>query len=253
MLLLHSGCKNCPTPVEPTNPCDTYTIQPLEIKIFERLGDTTHLLKNEFYGGSSSIVFAASKKCDTYQWQVGTDSRTWRDSSFQLYFSSYSGPIEVRLTTFTAQDTLCKPGDDGRDTVVARYTVINPDPRFDIPPITGVYRGVSTENLLDTFEVKLGKVGTGVAWEMMCINNLPKGCIDPPNPRVGGPQLGVNYGRRAILIYKNEGWTGGGCRNMYGNGWISEDTDTLTFRYNVQEIDDPKKRVNAIFKGVRIQ
>lgn len=244
---------------QPPDPCANYTPEPPKILVYEILGDTTYLLKDRFYGGYNSVLFAASKKCDKYEWTVGSDSRRWTDSAFSLFFDRYVGDVTVRLITFASRDTLCNPADNGRDTVYATYTVISPEPTISgAPPIHGVYRGVSTENLLDTFNVTINFIGSGVDPYGTVINNLPKGCFNPENPKVSGSNFNINYGQRSILVYKDESWYGGNCRNMYGNGWLDEDGKTFTFKYNAYAFKydpkvpvDPKQRIKATFRGVR--
>lgn len=261
MSLILSSCSDDVIQPKPFDPCADYTTEPPQILVYEKLGDTTYLLKDRFYGGSSTILFAASKKCDTYEWSIGSDLKIRKDSAFTLYFNKYVGEVGVRLITFSAQDTLCNPADNGRDTIYATYTVIDPEPvRSGLPPIHGIYRGVSTENLLDTINVTIGFIGSGVDPSATVINNLPKDCINPANPDISGSEFSIGYGWRSIYVYKS--WDDGllYCRNMYGKGWLDESGNILTFKYNARAFkyipnvplsEQNNERIEATFIGVR--
>jgi hypothetical protein len=252
----------CPDDVvvnpKPVDPCAEYSADPPKILVYEKVGDTSYILKDRFYGGSSSIKFRASRKCDTYEWTVGTDPKVRTDSSFTIHFDDYIGQVIVRLITFSSRDTLCNPADNGRDTVYASYTVIDPW-RIDVaPPFHGTYRGVSTENLLDTFTINIGFLGIGNLPEATILNNLPKGCVDPYQLKPPDAMYSVGYGMRGIYVVKDDGTWGGKCRNMYGKGFLDEDGNTFIFHYNAYVTEynprlglNNKERITATFRGVR--
>lgn len=255
-----SGCPDDVVKPTPVDPCAEYSADPPKILVYEKVGDTSYILKDRFYGGYASIIFRTSRKCDTYEWLVGTDPKVRTDSSFTIRFRDYIGQVTVRLITFSSRDTLCNPADNGRDTVYATYTVMRASPYWnnDVPPLHGTYRGVSTENLLDTFNITIGFLGIGEKPEATILNNLPKGCVDPYQLNPPAARYSVGYGMRGIYVVKDDGTWGGKCRNMYGKGFLDEDGNTFIFHYNAYVTEynprlglNNKERITATFRGVR--
>jgi hypothetical protein len=91
LLTAIAGCKDSPTPPsESTDPCATKKPVSAEFIMIETGGfwqavssetDTTII--------GSRVTFQALQDCDSYEWKVGTDKRTWSSKSFTLLFNDF--------------------------------------------------------------------------------------------------------------------------------------------------------------------
>lgn len=134
-LVMASACDNCE---DPTNPeCENYDpcwgmeepIVDFEMgEIYGISGGDDILFPSDTVGYGTIYFNAIGTGLEdviSYQWKVGTDTRTWNESSFSLVFSRNdsstlrNNPVLVTLVT-TRRVSPCFPKDDGKDTI-SRY------------------------------------------------------------------------------------------------------------------------------------
>jgi hypothetical protein len=131
------------------DPCKDLKPFEANFTIEEAIEDTTFVsdtcLVNRF------VVFRAKAGYDSYEWTVGSDSRTFKDSVFALYFENPASGIQVRLIAKKKPNTACFPQDNGIDTLTKSLTIVKPE-QVVIP---GVYRGALVSNPADVFEVRI--------------------------------------------------------------------------------------------------
>lgn len=59
------------------------------------------------YGGPNSYYKAlVTEGLASYEWQIGSDARRFRDSTVSLDFTGYEGPVRITLTTHAIEDRI---------------------------------------------------------------------------------------------------------------------------------------------------
>ncbi len=255
-LLAWSGCKKpCEDPTDPDcenyDPC--YVANPLspDFSIEEVVGIT---LKASFFtdtvlaNGFSSVRFTAMHGYQSYSWQIGTDDREFTDRVVSLQFIDPIGTISVRLIAKKYDwqlDPICRPGDDGLDTMVRQLTVV----KRKETRVEGTYFGrVERKNgVSDTLTVKVDwRTPDSVLFPngMVSIDNFPRGCVDD-----------TPYGSYQDVFY---GYTGfsyvGGtypdtCFRIRAIGEVHAGRDSLLVAYTLMQ----DRSDTLTFRGRRVR
>ncbi len=250
-----AGCSN--GDVVSPGPCDNYRYAKPQILVFEKMIDTETLLIDTVTSHPHNIIrLASTEKASKYQWNLSIDTRTWTDSVLSLRYSRVSGPVLVRLVTFTERDTICSER-DGWDTVYKTIYVV--DRQYpDVPPIHGVYRGTSTDNPSLVYDITIGYVGTGELPYTIRIGNLPRGCSYPSNPEKYNVTFYAVGWRTIVYQYMpSEQLWEDNCKNVRATGVLSNSGDTISINFSYVEPrpDDPyppeSERKFYTFVGVR--
>ena len=125
-----SSCRDCE---DPTNPeCSNYDPCWDWIEPSFEMG-TAYINRSEvvkFQGDTAlygNVYFEANiENAISYEWTIGTDTRTWDTKEFSLYFKYGDSlilrnqPILIQLIIHRRPNLICRPNDDGIDTI-SRY------------------------------------------------------------------------------------------------------------------------------------
>ncbi len=193
----------------------------------------------------NTVVFAADKKYDSYQWRIGTDARVWSDSLVSLRFEEAIGDVPIRLIVHGKPNTTCFANDDGIDTLTKILHVIN----RATPRVTGFYHGYNTDAPRDTFTFSLQYLDLGAFGMRYVLNNLNKGCMEPVPDGPNRVLLDVGY--RAFQFHSS-GWTGRGCDDPEGIAILQGDGDSIVVQYSLVDRSDVFKRIPKTFVGKRV-
>ena len=153
VLIALGGCKSCDDEVKP-DPCanipptsadfvaigyvDGYNLNECNygkwLNVTERRWTTTPNL----YKGAYSI-FAPAQKFDSVIWKVGLDPRIFKKDTLSIVFPE-TGSVSITLVGYRKANLQCNPLDNGVDTVVKVFKIINWLDSF-ISKIPGKYEG----------------------------------------------------------------------------------------------------------------
>lgn len=123
------------------------------------------------------VAFEASEDYDSYEWKIGVDPKTFTTKKVSLLFLYPENRIAVRLIATKKTNKQCFPKDDGIDTLVKYFTVIDRGAN----PVYGNYNGHLTANPDDKFDIQV----THDQWfDQINILNLNKGC-NPIDEAIG--------------------------------------------------------------------
>ncbi len=178
--------------------------------------------------------FQALHHHDSYEWQIGSDSRTWNDAAFALYFGTEGeGAIPVTLTVTKNDPDNCLTEEQRISTITKTiYSHFWDGTENEPPPIVGKYTGANTDAPQDTFTIEVPTLTNGYT----SILNLPKDCPE----KYTNLALGWNY-----FLYKNNIIS---CEETCAKGLLQEDHKTLIVDYSI-EIDG--ERVKNQFVGIK--
>lgn len=181
----------------------------------------------------NNVHFSADAKYNTYSWKIGDDSRIFRDSSIVFSFGEDQlGKFRVRFIATGFPNRLCFPEDDGIDTVIKEFVVVD---EFDSPMI-GDYRGFNEDNPKDTFVVNIGWVSLRRQGykKFYYINNINKGCYDIPDTSEEYlPNLEILPGFTS-LKFDGNGWAGGGqCKAPIGYAHLTDNFSGIIIDYTM--------------------
>lgn len=299
LLVLSMGsCKDSPNPVDPNdpnnpanpnsplnpnnpnNPCypatAEFTMREYGINFGDKFAISDTTINN------TRIAFTAVQDCESYEWKVGTDTRTWKTKTFSLNFGDFKEfpqRIPIRLIVRKKLDSTCKHllGNKTVDTLVKYLTVVSPEKS----PLIGEFLGANTDSPQDTFRVTIKyvyekRIGNG--WDehhriwghkrRFVFFNLHKGCqaVVPEGDTiyVGGrdyPSLDatseVSYrGMRFLITETNKGECYGSP--LGGTGIVSNSNETLTVEYSTPKVYSKEYRsrtegITRTFVGRRVR
>ncbi|MDX2282673.1 MAG: hypothetical protein NW241_00865 [Bacteroidia bacterium] len=220
LLLLAAACKPCEDWRNPEcenyHPCDTLGPVSADFRMEEDYFLHKAPVANSIFM-NRGLILTASQELDTYEWTIGTDTIRRRTRTTTVWFGFPAGRIDIRLVGTRPPDTLCYPGDDGRDTVWKTVWVEDRDSL----PVWGEYEGYSLSNPKRPFTFRLQpEIHPWVGYTAMGYN-LPEGCT-----RI----FGVDFGGSGFEI--NGGAGEDGCRSISGYGFLSPDEQHLTVYYS---------------------
>ncbi len=108
-----------------------------------------------------TIYFNANiENAVSYQWKVGTDTRTWNSKEFTLYFNDTDSatlrlaPIMVTLIVERQPNNLCFPDDDGIDTI-SKYLHFRSDWESTV---WGTWEGYRDSLTNDIYQLKIANI-----------------------------------------------------------------------------------------------
>jgi hypothetical protein len=110
-------CKEKVELPSPTDPCLALEPVTANFLIKEAVGDS--LVETDRVLMFNSVQFEAIGAYDSYEWQVGTDERTFTDKKFSLRFmdDATGSTVPVRLIVKGKPNSTCFPSDNGIDTI----------------------------------------------------------------------------------------------------------------------------------------
>jgi len=244
-----SGCGS-PTVVVP-DPCEGAQRVTARFTIYEVLRSGTIAPSDTLANGVA--LFAADERYDSYEWQIGSDSRVRTESRFSLRFPGrevvYGEPIPIRFIGRRKPDTTCFPDDDGVDTAY-RYMVPLPETRS---PLIGSYHGAHVDDPADTFTVTIYALfhdSGKTFFSDVAMRNINKGCSDRESNLIDS-SYAINdkdFGA-TIMEFDGDGSyrIADGCLNPKGIARL-KGRDTIEIDYVYDEARIPKK-----FIGRRVQ
>jgi hypothetical protein len=220
----------CSKSTDLPNPCNGVVRLSASFSIKEIVGDTAFYADTIFR--DNPVLFESTGKYDSVKWQIGSDHRTFTDTSFGLSFSNTLYRLAINFTGYKKPETACFPGDNGIYNSVKHLTPVE---QFDsstltLSPLIGHYHGYFIDDPADTFTVRIEyfdstKYNTSVTGtqNFYWISNIPKGYVDStsayatryPELRNGLP---MDMGYKGFVF----GWTSSFCE--YGRGWMSNDS-----------------------------
>ena len=241
LLLFGCGTHTVVTP----DPCEGARPVTARFTIYEVLRSGTKAPSDTTVNGM--VLFAADERYDSYEWQIGSDTRIRRDSAFSLRFrlrdAPDSIPIPIRFIGRRKPDTTCFPDDDGVDTAYRELLPLS-DPAS---PLLGSYHGAHVDDPTDTFTVAVfirfypnGKDFCDVA-----MRNINRGCTD--TLRVSCNAINNKYFGATIMEFDGNGTYGEGCLNPKGIARL-KGRDSIVIDYVYDRARIPKKFIGRRVK-----
>ncbi|MBU3679638.1 MAG: hypothetical protein FGM32_08535 [Candidatus Kapabacteria bacterium] len=244
--IMLSGCGS-PTVVVP-DPCEGAQRVTARFTMYEVLESGTIAPSDVTVNGL--VRFAADERYDSYEWQIGSDSRIRTDRSFQLRFPGWEAPrgipIPIRFIGRRKPDTTCFPDDDGVDTAYRELLPIF----HSANPFVGSYHGAHVDDPADTFTVTIYVRYHGNSRTDMCsyvMRNINKGCSDTTEMSCSA----INDKRIGATIMEFDGdgayITGTGCLSPKGIARL-KGRDTIEIDYVYDRARIPKKFIGRRVK-----
>lgn len=235
------GCGSGPVAVDP---CANAERVKARFTIYERVALPEHSMIVPSHTIVEGLaIFSANERYDSYEWQIGYDTRVWTDSSFSLRFGSNSGvpkgePLPVRFIGRRQPNSSCFPDDDGIDTAFRKLVLMH----AYTSPILGSYRGVHLDEPLDTFTVE-------IFWHkkyFLSMSNINRGCFDTIDNRFEASAIDKDLG--ATVMVFGDGWSywPQGCRAPMGVARLF-DHRKIEIQYTYE-----KARIPKTFVGWRV-
>jgi len=196
------------------------------------------------------VRFAADERYDSYEWQIGSDSRIRTERSFTLRFPVREAPngipIPIRFIGRRKPDTTCFPDDDGVDTAYRELLPIADSNN----PLIGSYHGAHVDDPADTFTVTIYVTYRDADMITLCsvvMRNINKGCSDTNGVNctaVNDKDIGAT-----IMEFDGDGayLTGTGCLSPKGIARL-KGRDTIEIDYVYDEARIPKKFIGRRVK-----
>jgi hypothetical protein len=244
-----SGCGS-PTVVVP-DPCEGAQRVTARFTIYEVLRSGTIAPSDVTVNGL--VRFAADERYDSYEWQIGSDSRIRTERSFTLRFPVREAPngipIPIRFIGRRKPDTTCFPDDDGVDTAYRELLPIADSNN----PLLGSYHGAHVDDPADTFTVTIYALfhdSGKTFFSDVAMRNINKGCSDRESNLIDS-SYAINdkdFGA-TIMEFDGDGSyrIADGCLNPKGIARL-KGRDTIEIDYVYDEARIPKK-----FIGRRVQ
>ena len=236
----------------PPDPCAGATRTSANFTMKEIVWDSLRYDTDTIITGNT-VEFSAKDSADEYLWTMSGTDQIWTKRTFRLKFYDFIGSVDVQLVVRRNTPNIkCFPDDKTTDTIIRRLVVVDDYQS----KILGQFRGVSTNNLLDTFTVGIkifGRFPQDLRW--LFIINLPNGTVDTADSwyyiyrAIGYEQFLFNcrYGGKANDLP----W-------LYPSGFamLSPDDNHLLIDYTVRDTtqpfdEKPIKLKHYTFKGIR--
>lgn len=233
LITLFEGCNNDPKP----NPCSSKTPTSAKFTIGERITNypsgngkpgiinVDTVIVSDTVINDQQIVFQALDENDSYEWSIGDDPLVRTGKKVSLWFSAASGnfslpsTISVRLIVKKKIDKACFPMDDGIDTLIQNFTIIEQDQN----PLAGVYEGYLKSKPTEIFSVKISYIDQVVGDDGLVYSPLPTFMVDnflkDCNNKIwwwGANRMA--YGFRSINFSNSGHVSVGACKAI--SGWI---------------------------------
>jgi hypothetical protein len=175
-LCTFSGCDD--------NECDGKKSQNAEFRIYQELhyseqenGKTvlkTKEVEEDTFLLYSQLTFEAMEEnAESYEWTLGSDTRTFTEKKFNLVFDDIAildeNPLEIRLK-IKKRPTKCFPNDEGYDSLVQLIYFINDH------PLIGKYEGSDNTSPNDKYAIEISYGSRPDRSTTYWIKNLPDEC-----------------------------------------------------------------------------
>jgi len=190
--------------------------------------------------GENLTFRANTKRMASYEWKIGSDPQVFTEPVFELYFFDFIGPVSIRLVTTAQDEYACLRPDELTDTSYYQVEIIDLGPYES--PVFGKFRGTSTANPTESYEVEVLGEGEDL-WHSFRLFNLQTPCLDEY-------PIGIRLGFGYDWFVSSHSSSFDRCRNIVVVGQLSEDKRTLTIAYTYDA--DDGKRVHEVFTGQRI-
>ena len=203
------------------------------------------------------VIFKAKEaNARYYEWQIGsetiTGTRTVQRNSFPR------GQHEVRLIVHKIPDTICVPGDDGKDTLVRQFYIMkgtlpdnDPNSLWEKLLWRGSFYGANTDNINNKFTITLkdNAPDSGlpvVRYNAFSISNLLPDCESREHQYCAGGFKEVYFS--SALLPKS-------CYRINGTALISQtNPDSITIKYYYYpNPNNYTEKISKVFKGLRVQ
>jgi hypothetical protein len=231
--------------------CKNQTATSAGFKMYEAIGWDTKTIEvqNNDTVALTSVTFEAndsSTEVKSYEWQIGTDPRTFTTKQLKLDFrNSANTAVNIRLILKKNVDKTCFPNDDGVDTVIQRFFVSNK------LLAQGAFEGSCKSNPTEKFTIFIGK--TVLSGEVFTLDNLPNGCSRKALIDAHLFDISLSYNQ---IIFGTPNFKTDGqlnplrCQIPWGKGKIQKDGVTLILDYQIWE-PFKKQFINDQFIGVK--
>jgi hypothetical protein len=166
-----------------------------------------------------------------YEWKIGTDTRTFTEPSFTLYFGTPGTTIDVKLKVYKDEDPNCPDNVVRVDSMTKKLTIID----YNITYIGGTYRGYNTDSPNHEFDVEIRFDSTEAILGAYVIHNLPEGCNLENSPFKAVTLFA--FRERFFMNYRSSNST---CERPKGWGRLKEDRNTLVIDYYIKNFDTDK-------------
>lgn len=246
-LLISSSCNDNPVIIK--DPCEGAKPFKADFTVYEQLWYDSAFVAIDTVIVYNIIHFKANEDYDTYNWIVGEDTTHFYSKEVLIKFKEPLNRIPVRLIATKAAN-MCFPNDKTIDTIIKYITIVP----WKNSALTGNFRGVSTYNLKDTFNISIyfkGIYENGtLIGESYLIVNFDHGCQGFVN-LIGNrevPLIKIKIGYRTLKI-DGDGTNYYGCNDPLGYAQLSNENQTITINYTL------KRNQNNVYKfiGTRVQ
>ena len=245
LCLFMFACK--PTPPSPIV-CENATPFTADFQILENVGDS--LIETDKVLMFNRVQFSSKKRYRTYQWQIGTDPRSFNDPEVSLVFHEDAiGLIPITLIATTAENNPCFPDEPKIDTLTKFFQVIE----WKDAPIIGKYEGTfsSNSNDIQIVEVRYISKEENVRYEPyggFQLINVNKGCNLEANPTVWSSS---DRGSSA-MYFDAYGTYHDGCLGPLA--WLRlVGNDTLQVEFSTGTLSSSSQRNYDTFTGIRLK
>ena len=212
---IQSRCKPDPEPVipEPFDPCAGRQPFKADFDIFDTYGSLMSLPTDTVAG--FRFIATARDTYATYQWRVGSDSRTFNEKSVSLTLpdQTVGQRIVIRLIAKRKATMTCLKNDNGIDTISKSFVVtMTPDDekyQFSgskyLPAVFGTWEGAALDEPNKVFKIKLVHLGY---WETGThrggrMYNFPQGAGGPRPEICGGDSINPIFYAPALEMTHN--------------------------------------------------
>lgn len=226
LLVLSASCRKNNT----ANPCKDALPPKASFVTKEIVGDTSFIADTVFL--DNFVEFAATQRYDSVKWKIGSDPRTFTQSSFSLGFPISPSTLTVNFAAWRLPAGSCFANDSGKYNATQPLTFAEQFDRatLTVSPLRGSYRGAFTDNPSDIFTVQVlyldsAKYSPSItgARNFYWLNNIPNGYVDNTSaPAMAYPEL--RFGHRLEMGYKSFVFGASGSSCVQGKGWLSHDT-----------------------------
>lgn len=236
IIFVSVSCKKIQPPYDP---CQYYVPFNGSLDLRQEVGDTT-FSADTIFPNSYLYFVPGGQGLDSCVWQINNSPAVTSKAEIVKYMLVDPGQhLDISLTAYRRQSSIIC----AKDTLVFRFSksVYVVDRNQSL--IIGDFKGVSTENITDTFTIHIQYTGSPLPYYFL--SNLPKGCIRSEY-RTGYP---ADIGYTIDAGYKSLHIDGGTCLpNIHGNGSLIS-RDSLAINYYL--VSDTGLKTFYTFRGKR--